>query len=267
MAAARTPKRTPVRKLVLASPFTPAWPTVEDDKEQRLLKVFQALKDAWVSSGGCKAHTIVGLNAVTRALEKGQLSAVLLNVAADPPRLAHGVIQLCRATGTPVACVKYMAKFVDGVVAVSSVLALGVRKSDDCTLVGNFVHELTDGVPPLSCLAESVRRDDKPHEATWERTKSVKPQCPDVTEVYLPRKTRKVGKLSDYTTLVGENSLGFPSYEPPVGIVIRSETTDSASRTEEVQRTSKSSYVRSNVRQVYSRGKKRNKSVPSRTPK
>uniref|UniRef100_A0A1E1XC68 Uncharacterized protein n=1 Tax=Amblyomma aureolatum TaxID=187763 RepID=A0A1E1XC68_9ACAR len=69
---------------------------------------------------------VLGLNAATRALERAQLSALMLNSSADPPRLLHGLIRLARSNRTPVLCVSQLQEWVPGL---SSLLALGLRRT------------------------------------------------------------------------------------------------------------------------------------------
>uniref|UniRef100_G3MKJ5 Ribosomal protein L7Ae/L30e/S12e/Gadd45 domain-containing protein n=1 Tax=Amblyomma maculatum TaxID=34609 RepID=G3MKJ5_AMBMU len=73
-----------------------------------------------------RPHFVLGLNAATRALEQAQLSALILNSSADPPRLLHGLIRLARSKHTPVLCVSQLQEWVPGL---SSLLALGLRRT------------------------------------------------------------------------------------------------------------------------------------------
>lgn len=112
----------PKRKLLLAAPVSLRWPTVDDDCRSRLLQRFRNMSTTWDSK--TLPHFALGLNAATRALEQAQLSALILNSSADPPRLLHGLIRLARSKHTPVLCVSQLQEWVPGL---SSLLALGLR--------------------------------------------------------------------------------------------------------------------------------------------
>lgn len=100
------------------------WPTVDDDCRSQLLERFRNLVAACESK--TTPYLAVGINAATRALEKGQLSALILNSSADPPRLLHGIIRLARCKSTPVLCVSQLQEWMP---SLGSLLALGLRRA------------------------------------------------------------------------------------------------------------------------------------------
>ncbi|XP_077514549.1 uncharacterized protein LOC144125213 [Amblyomma americanum] len=114
----------PKRKLLLAAPVSLRWPTVDDDCRSRLLERFRKMSATWDAK--TRPHLVLGLNAAARALEQAQLSALILNSSADPPRLLHGLIRLARSKHTPVLCVGQLQEWVSGL---SSLLALGLRRT------------------------------------------------------------------------------------------------------------------------------------------
>ncbi|XP_064474580.1 uncharacterized protein LOC135388744 [Ornithodoros turicata] len=260
----RGQRKTPVRKLLLASPFASVWPTVEEQQERQLQELFKALKDSWSSNSSCEKRLIVGLNAVTRALEKGSLLAVLLNVAADPPRLLHGIIQLCKTQCTPAACVKDIKAFADASFTGSSLLALGIRKveTDSLTAESEFVQKLTESVTNWNFTAQPVVKEEYV-EKVEPKKDIVAPSPPNFDEMYLPRKELKVEKFSGHIALMKERCLGFPDYDKRADIVVRVEPRNYMARApSRMPVTQKSTYVKSNIKQVFSKGKVKNKRRP-----
>ncbi|KAH6939290.1 hypothetical protein HPB50_016771 [Hyalomma asiaticum] len=113
------------KKILLAAPVSMRWPVIDNECRSKLLRRFQNVT-ADCDSMKLQTHFVLGLNAVTRALEQDRLSALLLNSSADPPRLLHGLIKLARNKNTPVLCASELQEWVPGV---RSLLALGMRRT------------------------------------------------------------------------------------------------------------------------------------------
>lgn len=245
----RVPRKSRTRvakKLFLASPFRVKWPVLDDNSRAKLVQ--------WMccssSEKDFRKRVVLGLNAVTRALEQDQLSGVLLDVGADPAKLLHGIIRLARSRKTPVACVKSLKELVQGA-QVSSLLALGLRPDPRCAPV---VAIIDDGggdasVPqlepnPAKCGPVAPRR----------RANVPRPPAPNLQLMYTPRVAPRVSALPQMT-LVAEKALGFPSYhvsDLPIRTPV-SQHLNRASKGASAAGT-RSDYVNANVKQVFSRG-------------
>ncbi|KAH9369786.1 hypothetical protein HPB48_011627 [Haemaphysalis longicornis] len=131
------------KKLLLAAPVSLRWPTVDDDCRSQLLERFRNIIAACESK--TTPYWAVGINAATRALEKGQLSALILNSSADPPRLLHGIIRLARGTSTPVLCVSQLQEWMP---SLGSLLALGLRRATPASKpVDAFLNAVRQNAP------------------------------------------------------------------------------------------------------------------------
>uniref|UniRef100_L7M0Q4 Uncharacterized protein n=1 Tax=Rhipicephalus pulchellus TaxID=72859 RepID=L7M0Q4_RHIPC len=116
------------RKILLAAPVSTRWPTIDSDTRSRLLERFRSMT---APSDPMKlSYLVLGFNGAARALEQDQLSALLLNSSADPPRLLHGLIKLARNKNTPVLCASELQEWVP---SVRSLLALGLRRTAPAT--------------------------------------------------------------------------------------------------------------------------------------
>lgn len=259
-----------IKKSLLASPF-PAqkWPTVNEDCRAKLLRFFEAARGP---SNEWRKHVVLGLNAVTRALEKSRLSAILLNVSADPPRLLHGVLRLARVRSVPVLCVRGLVDFV-GHPGVSSLLAVGVRSTPKPPAqLSAFVQLVSQNSPsvPEAAVQPNPTPDDRVAPVK-ERTysKVPKPPMPDFAELYVVADPQIPQLFSSHIELVDENALGFPEYGARDDGPAVFEKGEVGVERKAAKRTpgrgdgqTLSHFVEANVKQVFSRGRlkeKRNK--------
>ncbi|CAN7940427.1 unnamed protein product, partial [Ixodes hexagonus] len=272
------PKPRIIKKSLLASPFAPQkWPTVEEDCRSKLLRCFKAAKSAWGPSNEWRNHVVLGFNAVTRALEKAQLAAILLNLSADPPRLLHGIIRLARRKDVPVLCVRCPLDFI-GQPEVSSLLAMGVLSTPEPSAeLRSFVHLVTENSEPVDSAVEAKPStaiatgcrgavEKKPR-----YSKVPKPPTPNLAGLYVVEKeAQNVPLFDSHIELLDENALGFPDYgarnEEGPSVFEKGEVPvekKAAKRTAiKSDGQAKSRFIETNVKQVFSRGRlkeKRNK--------
>lgn len=116
------------KKILLAAPVSTRWPTIDGECRARLLERFRSMTAP--SDPSKLSYLVLGFNGAARALEQDQLSALLLNSSADPPRLLHGLIKLARNKNTPVICASELHEWVP---SVRSLLALGLRRAAPAT--------------------------------------------------------------------------------------------------------------------------------------
>lgn len=116
------------KKILLAAPVSMRWPTIDNECRSRLFERFRSMTAPLDPRQ--LSYLVLGLNGTARALEQDELSALLLNSSADPPRLLHGLIKLARHKNTPVLCTSELHEWVP---SVHSLLALGLRRTAPAT--------------------------------------------------------------------------------------------------------------------------------------
>uniref|UniRef100_A0A4W5K0G0 Ribonuclease P/MRP 38 subunit n=1 Tax=Hucho hucho TaxID=62062 RepID=A0A4W5K0G0_9TELE len=72
----------------------------------------------------------IGINEVTKALERNQLRLVLVCKSVKPPHMASHLITLCRTRGVTACQVPRLSESVAGLLGLKCVLALGFRQRD-----------------------------------------------------------------------------------------------------------------------------------------
>ncbi|XP_065056084.1 uncharacterized protein LOC135684439 [Rhopilema esculentum] len=91
---------------------------------------------------------LLGINAVTRALEKGPLLLVLACRSANPSRMTHHLIPLCALRDTPACCVTGLNDALAPIFGIQSVLAVGFKVVGQNPLA-DLVEFICDKAPPL----------------------------------------------------------------------------------------------------------------------
>lgn len=275
------------RKLLLAAPVSLRWPTVDDDCRSQLLERFRNVIAACESK--TTPYLAVGINAATRALEKGQLSALILNSSADPPRLLHGIIRLARGKSTPVLCVSQLHEWMP---SLGSLLALGLRRSAPFSKpVDAFLNAVRQNVPSDSakgpedeCLVDSDKcvknsgltvgstetaeaqqnTEGKPNKAGLpsvcaEESSDVIIQNSSVVQKPVPIGVSEMPAAVPLDIELRESGvLGFPSYGWPCeSFPVVEEPTSRPSQKVKTGggRQRSSGFVKANIKQVCSKGK------------
>lgn len=275
------------RKLLLAAPVSLRWPTVDDDCRSQLLERFRNIIAACEST--TTPYLAVGVNAATRALEKGQLSALILNSSADPPRLLHGIIRLARGKSTPVLCVSHLHEWMP---SLGSLLALGIRRAAPPSKpVEAFLNAVRQNLPsdsakgpedeclvdPDKCVensgvtvgstetAEAPNTESMPNKAGLPSVCAAKPADIIIQSSSGVQKPEPIG-VSEMAAIVPldielreSGVLGFPSYGWPCEsfpvVAAEPPTLRPSQKVKTGGGQRSSSFVKANIKQVCSKGK------------
>lgn len=90
-----------------------------------------------------RRHVFIGVNVVTKKLEKGKLDLVLTCSSAKPCFVTHHIITLCATRGVPAGCITGLSDTVSRELNLKSVLAIGFTSAPDITdLVNTVVPKL-----------------------------------------------------------------------------------------------------------------------------
>ncbi|KAI4891338.1 hypothetical protein NFI96_001889 [Prochilodus magdalenae] len=106
-----------------------------------------ARQPGW-SDEGARRQLAIGLNEVTKCLERNELSLVLVCSSATPAHMTSHLIPLSKTRGVPACQVHRLSEGLSGLLGVGSVLALGFRRGgkDFADTVGQIAAK----VPPLN---------------------------------------------------------------------------------------------------------------------
>ena len=76
-----------------------------------------------------RRQVVVGLNAVTRSLERDKLRACLVCLSVKPAALNHHILMLSAITSCPTLALPNLSKTVAPLLGLNSILALGIKVS------------------------------------------------------------------------------------------------------------------------------------------
>ncbi|KAJ1100844.1 hypothetical protein NDU88_005919 [Pleurodeles waltl] len=93
----------------------------------------------------------IGINEVTRALEKNELHLVLVCKSAKPPLITMHLIELSASRAVPACQVPRLSESLSPVLGLKSILALGFRKNSSC-----FADEV-----------EAIKKKVPAHQVSW----------------------------------------------------------------------------------------------------
>ncbi|XP_023240551.1 ribonuclease P protein subunit p38-like isoform X2 [Centruroides sculpturatus] len=93
----------------------------------------QTLKNAELNEDGklnkkYRNDLVLGINAVTRALEKDLMAAVAIARGANPPHLTKHILPLCATRNVPVVTLKELNNALAKLMNISSLMALGIKR-------------------------------------------------------------------------------------------------------------------------------------------
>ncbi|XP_048411397.1 ribonuclease P protein subunit p38 [Stegostoma tigrinum] len=120
---------------------------VKELKEELSVINIQESKQGW-SNVGFRKQLAIGINEVTRALERDTLCLVLVCKSVKPPLMAHHLIQLSVSREVPACLVPRLSETVAPVLGLKSTLALGFKKHSEAFI--ETVNAITPQVPPLN---------------------------------------------------------------------------------------------------------------------
>ncbi|KAM4706358.1 ribonuclease P protein subunit p38 [Rhinophrynus dorsalis] len=106
-----------------------------------------AERPGWTRSD-IRKQLAIGVNEVTRALEKNQLLLVLVCKSAKPPMITKHLIELSASRSVPACQLPRLSENIGPALGLKSVLALGFKKDSDVFL--EEVKAVTPRVPPLN---------------------------------------------------------------------------------------------------------------------
>ncbi|XP_075684859.1 ribonuclease P protein subunit p38 isoform X2 [Rhinoderma darwinii] len=107
----------------------------------------EAPKPGWTFAD-LRKQLAIGINEVTRALEKNDLSMVMVCKSAKPEMITKHIIELSFSREVPACQLPRLSENMAPALGLKSVLALGFRKNSD--VFREQVEAITTRVPPLS---------------------------------------------------------------------------------------------------------------------
>uniref|UniRef100_UPI00398E4EAB ribonuclease P protein subunit p38 n=1 Tax=Pristiophorus japonicus TaxID=55135 RepID=UPI00398E4EAB len=120
---------------------------LKEVKEDRTMINIQESKQGWTNVE-LRKQLAIGINEVTRALEKDELCLVLVCKSVKPTLMTHHLIQLSVSRAVPACQVPRLSETVAPVLGLKSTLALGFKKNSETFI--ETVNSITPQVPPLN---------------------------------------------------------------------------------------------------------------------
>ncbi|XP_067855021.1 ribonuclease P protein subunit p38 [Heptranchias perlo] len=120
---------------------------VKEEKEDYTLIRIQESKQGWTNVE-LRKQLAIGINEVTRALEKDELCLVLVCKSVKPTLMTHHLIQLSVSRAVPACQVPRLSETVAPVLGLKSILALGFKKNSETFI--ETVKAITPKVPLLN---------------------------------------------------------------------------------------------------------------------
>ncbi|KAG9283632.1 ribonuclease P protein subunit p38 [Astyanax mexicanus] len=157
-----------------------------------------ARQPGW-SDEASRRQLAIGINEVTKGLEKDELSLVLVCSSIRPAHMISHLIPLSRTRAVPACQVPGLSEGLSGALGLSSVLALGFKRGD--TAFSNTVGEIASKVPPL-CVPwvptekeGQKRKLDLSHEPGQDPTPTLQPlkvkkTIPNPSKIRKPKKKK-----------------------------------------------------------------------------
>lgn len=121
-----------VHKVFLDNPWSPHWPTLTNEQEKLIVEELERLPKKEPQDMNLKIDRkgfVLGVNSVTRGLEKDQLSAVLLAAGIKPTHLIQHIVPLCASRSVPVVCHRLLNTEIANMINVSSLATMGIKVS------------------------------------------------------------------------------------------------------------------------------------------
>ncbi|XP_010883061.1 ribonuclease P protein subunit p38 [Esox lucius] len=91
----------------------------------------------------------IGINEVTKAVERNQLRLVLVCKSVKPPHMTNHLIALCQTRGVAACQVPRLSENVAGLLGLRCVLALGFRRGNEEAIFFDAVEAIVPRVPAL----------------------------------------------------------------------------------------------------------------------
>lgn len=141
---------------------------VSAESSQTPSKSFEA---CWTSAAARK-QLAIGINEVTKGLEKNELSLVLVCNSVVPSHMTCHLIPLSKTRSVPACQVPRLSETIAGLLGLKCVLALGFKR--DAEEFADVVASITPVVPPLNVVwapTDLIPKSEDVGEQTEERNK------------------------------------------------------------------------------------------------
>ncbi|XP_041039821.1 ribonuclease P protein subunit p38 [Carcharodon carcharias] len=164
---------------------------VKEMKEDHMMNRIQEFKQGWTNVE-LRKQLAIGINEVTRALEKNTLCLVLVCKSVKPSLMAQHLIQLSKSREVPACQVPRLSETVAPVLGLKSTLALGFKKNSEA--FGETVNAITPQIPPLnvSWIRQSKMIENAEGLETREQDSTSDMPKPELAEaVFPPSQKRK----------------------------------------------------------------------------
>ncbi|XP_067869003.1 ribonuclease P protein subunit p38 [Heterodontus francisci] len=153
---------------------------IKEVKEDHTMIRIQESKQGWTNVE-LRKQLAIGINEVTRALEKDALCLVLVCKSVKPTLMTHHLIQLSASRAVPACQVPRLSETLAPVLGLKSTLSLGFKKNSEAFI--ETVNAIIPQVPPLNVswiqqskvIENAEGLETKPQDTTSEvpKTKSV----------------------------------------------------------------------------------------------
>ncbi|XP_073485791.1 ribonuclease P protein subunit p38 isoform X2 [Aquarana catesbeiana] len=121
-------------------------PDLEGERSDRENAEEEPVKSGWTLSD-VRKHLAIGINEVTRALEKNEVHLVIVCKSAKPQMITKHITELSASRGVAACQLPRLSENVAPVLGLKSVLALGFKKTSDMFI--EEVGAIIPRVPPL----------------------------------------------------------------------------------------------------------------------
>ncbi|KAF7227323.1 ribonuclease P protein subunit p38 [Nothobranchius furzeri] len=113
-------------------------------------QVGDPIRNGWTDVAA-RRQLAIGINEVTKALERNELQLLLVCKSAKPQHMMNHLIALSVTRGAPACQVPRLSETVSGPLGLKSVLALGFRRSssEDNQVFTDVIDAIKPKVPPL----------------------------------------------------------------------------------------------------------------------
>ena len=160
-------KKKPGVKNFLKSPYSLTWPKLDKGDNKNILdgiksvfpangikrqktKEFLSNESQFVSWNMSKKSFIIGVNSVTKSLEKDNLILVLVCGSTKPAILTNHLMLLSASRSTPCCAVFGLSDVMAPLLGIKTVVACGFKKDITANILKDLVEYIVCKIPPLS---------------------------------------------------------------------------------------------------------------------
>lgn len=150
------------------------------DSTETLQTISKPSEPCWTSAAARK-QLAIGINEVTKGLEKNELSLVLVCNSVVPSHMTCHLIPLSKTRSVPACQVPRLSETIAGLLGLKCVLALGFKR--DAEEFADVVASITPVVPPLN--------------VSWTPTENAEKQAENKNTDTAKAQKRKLEEISD----------------------------------------------------------------------